>query len=167
MMIIMRLIGLGGIALLISPLIYAAGNELIGRIDAVQNGDTIIIIDAEKKRHKIYMLGIDAPGMKQDFGIQAKAFLDKLLLTRNYQVKIIISRRTRAKNIVGTVFAAYPNSDQYTNINGMMVMSGHAWANKRTSKQYVAVEKIARKRKAGLWKHKKPQAPWLWRKKKK
>ncbi len=145
--------------------VFAGRQELIGRVDEVPNGDTIVVIDNNKNRYKVYMLGIDAPELKQSFGKQAKAHLDKLLFARNYQVKVVIARRTTAKNIVGTVYATELNSQQYSNINGMMVMSGHAWANPRTSKQYVGVEKIARNRKVGLWEQKNPKAPWLWRKK--
>ncbi|VAW99950.1 hypothetical protein MNBD_GAMMA21-2428 [hydrothermal vent metagenome] len=160
-------VSFGCIILLISQLelsIAAGTQELLGRVDDVPNGDTIIIIDQNKKRHKVYLLGIDAPELKQPFGIEAKAHLDRLLFARNYQAKVVITRRTAAGNIVGTVYATELNSPQYNNINGMMVMSGFAWANLRTSKQYIGVEKIAQNRKIGLWKQKKPQAPWLWRK---
>ncbi len=155
------------ISFLLSQFSYAGQQELLGRIDDVMNGDTIIVIDKNKKRHKVYLLGIDAPELKQTFGKQAKAHLDKLLFARNYQVKVVIARRTAAKNIVGTIYATDLNSTQYDNINGMMVMSGNAWANPRTSKQYVAVEKIARNRKLGLWEQKNPLPPWVWRKRKK
>jgi len=152
---------------LFSPIALAGTANLMGRVNDVLNGDTIIITDEYKKKYKVYMLGIDAPELKQGFGEQAKAHLDKLLFARNYQVKVVISRRTAVGNIVGTVFATELNSNQYSNINGMMVMSGYAWANPRTSKQYIAVENIARNRKIGLWEQKNPQAPWLWRKKNK
>ncbi len=156
-----------GFILFFSTITAADTKNLLGRVDNVANGDTIIVIDENKKRHKVYMLGIDAPELKQAFGKEAKAYLDKLLFARNYQVKVVIDRHTAARNIVGTVYASELNSTQYSNINGMMVMSGYAWANPKTSKQYVGVEKIARNKKVGLWEQKHPQAPWLWRKKQK
>lgn len=162
-MIYKFVIGLFAVLFLATANANAKTKELNGRIDDVINGDTVIVQDTNNKRHKVYLLGIDAPEMDQDFGKQSKAYLDKLLLARNYQVKVIITRHTRAGDIVGTVFATELNSKQYSNINGMMVMSGHAWANPRTSKQYIAVEKIARNRKVGLWRQTKPMAPWKWR----
>jgi endonuclease YncB( thermonuclease family) len=149
----------------LTSLLQAAPRELIGRVSDVPNGDTIIVTDKNNKRHKVYLLGIDAPETKQRFGKQSRDYLDRLLFARNYQVKIIIKKRTRSRNIVGTVFAADMNSSQYADINGMMVMAGYAWANPRTSKQYVTIEQIARKRKAGLWQQKNPVAPWKWRRK--
>lgn len=136
----------------------------MARVSAVPNGDTIIVTDDKNKKHKVYLLGIEAPEMKQTFGKPSREYLQRLLFARNNQVKIIIKKHTRAKNIIGTVYATDLNSSQYTDINGMMVMAGFAWANPRTSKQYNAVEKIARNRKAGLWKQRRPIAPWQWRK---
>lgn len=147
-----------------ASLAQAAPKELTGRVTDVPSGDTIIVTDDKNKRYKVYLLGIDAPEMKQPFGKISRDYLDRLLFARNYQVKVVIKKRTRAKNIVGTVFAADMNSSQYADINGMMVMAGYAWANPRTSKQYVSIEKIARNRKVGLWDQKNPIAPWKWRK---
>lgn len=164
--IMMNRIDIIAITLLLAgtSLVQAAPEELIGHVSDVPNGDTIVVADEKNRNHKVYLLGIDAPEIKQPFGKAARDYLDRLLFARNYQVKIIIKKRTRAKNIVGTVFAADMNSDQYADINGMMVMAGYAWANPRTSKQYVAVEKIARNRKTGLWEQQRPIAPWQWRK---
>jgi len=141
-----------------------SAKDLVGRVSDVPNGDTIIVTDAQNKQHKVYLLGIAAPKMKQAFGKESREYLERLLFARNDQVKVVIKKRTRANNLVGTVFAAEMNSNQFADINGMMVMAGFAWANPRTSKQYIAVEKIARNRKAGLWKQKRPIAPWKWRK---
>jgi micrococcal nuclease len=152
------------LTLVATSFVHAKQKELIGRVYDVANGDTIIITDENNKKHKVYLLGIDAPEMKQPYGKASRDYLDRLLFARNYQVKVVIKKRTRANNIVGTVFAADMNSSQYANINGMMVMAGFAWANPRTSKQYVSVEKIARNRKVGLWDQNKPIAPWEWRK---
>ena len=150
----------------LASLSQAAPKELRGRVSDVLNGDTIIVTDDKNKKHKVYLLGIDAPEIKQKFGNQSRDYLERLLFARNYQVKVIIKKHTRANNIVGTVFATEMNSNQFADINGMMVMAGYAWANPRTSKQYVAIEKIARNRKAGLWEQKNPVAPWQWRKRK-
>lgn len=147
----------------LTSLLQAAPKELTGRISDVPNGDTIIVTDENNKKHKVYLLGIDAPELKQAFGKQSRDYLDRLLFARNYQVKVVIKKRTRANNIVGIVFAADMNSSQYADINGMMVMAGYAWANPRTSKQYVSIEKIARNRKAGLWEQQNPVPPWKWR----
>jgi endonuclease YncB( thermonuclease family) len=125
-----------------------------------------VLTDSQNQRHKVYLLGIEAPEAGQRFASQSRDYLERILFARNYQVKVIIKKYTQAKNIVGTVFAAHMNSDQYADINGMMVMAGFAWANPKTSRQYVAIEKIARNRKAGLWKQESPVAPWLWRKQK-
>jgi len=143
---------------------HVSAKELHGRISDVPTGDTIIVTDDQNKQHKVYLLGIAAPKMKQAFGKESRDYLERLLFARNDQVKVVIKKQTRAGNFIGTVYAAEMNSSQYADINGMMVMAGFAWANPRTSKQYISIEKIARNRKAGLWKQNKPVAPWKWRK---
>jgi len=42
--------------------------ELTGRVVSVHDGDTITVLDADKKQHKIRLAGIDAPEIKQAFG---------------------------------------------------------------------------------------------------
>ena len=144
---------------------FATNNEISGRVVDVLNGDTIIIRDAQQTEHRIYLYGIDAPELKQISGMESRDYLDRLLFTRTYQVKVVIESRAKNDNIIGTVYATEQNSSQYADINGMMVMAGHAWASRHSGKRYQAIEQIARNRKTGLWANPKPVAPWEWRKK--
>lgn len=57
-----------GLALL-SPS-YAA--EIVGRVVAVADGDTITVLDAAKQQHKIRFNAIDAPERKQAFGTRSR-----------------------------------------------------------------------------------------------
>ena len=144
---------LGGIMLLVclANADLAMSAEIAGRVDEVVSGDTIYIVDQQAKRHKVYLLGIRAPGPKQPYSEESRAYLQRLLFARNDRVRVAIKKYTRAKNIIGTVFAAYQNSKQFADINGMMVMAGYARANRKTSRRYLAVERIARNKKIGLW----------------
>lgn len=151
----------------ISAFAQAGSKEISGRVIDVMNGDTIIIRDAQQKEHRIYLYGIDAPELNQPDGKEARAYLDRLLFARTYQARVVIEARTKNGNIIGTVYAAEQNSDQYADINGMMVMAGYAWASQHSGKRYRAVEQIARNRKIGLWANPKPLTPWDWRKKQK
>ncbi len=144
---------------------FAASNEISGRVVDVLNGDTIVVRDAQHTEHRVYLYGIDAPELKQISGKESRDYLDRLLFTRTYQVKLVIESRAKSGSIIGTVYAAEQNSSQFADINGMMVMAGHAWASRHSGKRYQAIEQIARNRKTGLWAHPKPVAPWQWRKK--
>ena len=142
---------------------YAEVKELSGRVIDVINGDTILLQDSQNIRHRIYLFGIDAPELGQTNGQEARAYLDRLLFARTYQAKVVFSKRTKAGNIIGTVYAAELNSTQFADINGMMVMAGYAWASQRDGKRYRAIEDIARHRKVGLWAESRPLPPWQWR----
>ena len=51
---------------------------LEGTVTGISDGDTLTITDKSKKTYKIRLASIDAPEMKQAYGMQAKAFLSKL-----------------------------------------------------------------------------------------
>jgi len=55
----------------------ASAAELSGRVVAVQDGDTIAVLDANRQQHKICLAGIDAPESKQAFGSRSKQNLSK------------------------------------------------------------------------------------------
>jgi endonuclease YncB( thermonuclease family) len=50
---------------------------ITGKVVSVADGDTITVLDATKKQHKIRFHGIDTPETKQPFGSRAKAFTSK------------------------------------------------------------------------------------------
>src|SRR5262245_49647838 len=48
---------------------------IAGKVVGVTDGDTITLLDSEKRTHKIRLEGIDAPETGQAFGTQAKKVL--------------------------------------------------------------------------------------------
>ena len=60
-----------------------AGTHLIeGRIVEVHDGDTVTLLDAANRQHKIRLDGIDAPELGQPFGRASKQNLAELLANR-------------------------------------------------------------------------------------
>ncbi len=49
-----------------------------GRVIGVSDGDTITVIDSEKKQHKIRLAGIDAPEKGQAFGERSRQSLAQM-----------------------------------------------------------------------------------------
>ncbi len=43
-------------------------DELRGKVVSIADGDTITVLDADKKQHKVRLTGIDAPEKRQAFG---------------------------------------------------------------------------------------------------
>lgn len=143
----------------------ALADTIPGRVVRVVDGDTLYILDASKKQHKIRLTGIDAPERKQAFGKKSKEYLSDLVAGR--QVVIDYSKRDRYKRILGKVLL--DNQD----MNLEIVKAGLAWHYKKYQKEqtkldrklYTQAEDEARKNKRGLWFDVNAVPPWEFRRK--
>ena len=73
-------------AALLTPTIGTAA-ELAGRVVGVHDGDTITILDASKKQHKIRLAGIDAPELKQAFGTRSRQKLSDMAYDKDARLE--------------------------------------------------------------------------------
>ena len=74
---------------------------LTGRVVRVTDGDTIVILDADKVQHKIRLQGIDAPERNQAFGMKSKAYLSDLVAGKS--VVVDYSKYDRYGRVLGKV----------------------------------------------------------------
>jgi micrococcal nuclease len=148
--------------LLVLPIAAAppkAPQDISGTVVAIQDGDTITILTAEKHEEKIRLNGIDAPEAKQAFGTAAKSALSALVFGK--AVLVHVTGHDRYKRTLGRVEVAG------VDVNLRMVMDGMAWhfvkyAAKDTALAKAQVEAKAAKR--GLWADAEPVPPWEFRK---
>ncbi len=63
------------ITLLVAISTAAQGSVVRGRVVAIADGDTITVLDANKRQYKIRFQGIDAPERSQAFGTRARQHL--------------------------------------------------------------------------------------------
>lgn len=132
--------------------------DLEGRVVRVADGDTISLLDARNKQHKVRLYGIDSPERDQPYGKAAGRQLRKLVADR--QVQVVIKDEDNYGRVVGHVFY----DDRSVNLT--MIESGYAWWY-----QYHAPERSdfrdgqrdAQSRKLGLWQDADPTPPWEWR----
>ena len=137
--------------------------DFSGLVIKVIDGDTIIVLDGAKKR-KVRLVGIDAPELKQNFGLKSKQELSDLIDRK--RVKILSNSEDRFKRALGKVI--YKNID----INLSLIKVGMAWHYKRYKKnqskkdqvEYAYHEKLAIESQIGLWGDNNSIAPWDWRK---
>ena len=61
---------------------HASTHQIEGRVVGITDGDTITLLDADKRQHKIRLDGIDAPELGQPFGRASKQHLAELLANR-------------------------------------------------------------------------------------
>jgi endonuclease YncB( thermonuclease family) len=141
----------------------AYADQLLGKVVGVADGDTVTVLDADKKEYKVRLAGIDAPEKKQPFGQTSKQHLSDMV----YGKHVVVEWRKRDKysRIVGKV--VIDGNDACLK----QVSSGLAWHYKQYAgeqsaedrKAYSNAEVSARSSKVGLWKDENPLPPWEYR----
>ena len=86
-------------ALLLSA--RAQPQTITGKVVGVSDGDTITVLDASKRQHKVRLDGIDAPESSQDFGSRAKQSLSDLVFGKT--VTVLGSKKDRYGRTLGKV----------------------------------------------------------------
>jgi micrococcal nuclease len=144
----------------------ALSSTLDGKIIKIIDGDTVYFqannYDGYKK---LRLVGIDAPEIKQPFGLKSRQCLANLI--NNKLVQIITFgedhyKRTLAKIIIEKI-----------DINLAMIKNGCAWFYRRYKNtldmddqvMYDQAEIFAIENKKGLFSNHEVEAPWVWRKK--
>lgn len=138
---------------------------LRGRVVSIADGDTLTILDAEKRQHIIRLSGIDAPEKAQPFGNVSKRNLSGLAFGRDAVAdcpKIDRYGRNVCRVLVGGLDVCLEQ-----------VRAGLAWHFKRYEREqpeeerraYAEAEERARGEHLGLWSVADQVAPWDWRRK--
>ena len=76
--------------------------DLHGKVVGISDGDTITILDSNKRQHKIRLYGIDSPEGGQAFGKKAKKFTSSLVYGKIVDVNVL--DRDRYGRDVGLVY---------------------------------------------------------------
>ncbi len=93
-----RVITLG---LLIGLSLAVSADTLTGKVVKITDGDTLYVLDANYKDHKIRLAGIDAPERRQAYGLASRKHL--LSIVASQQVRVEYQKRDRYGRIVGKV----------------------------------------------------------------
>lgn len=151
------------------PLFLAAASlhaaTLEGLAVGVADGDTLTVLDGERRQHRIRLAGIDAPEKGQDFGQRSKQSLSDLAY-RHY-VRVEVSKPDRYGRSVGKVML------RTLDLNLEQVRRGRAWHYKEYEREqpvldrgrYAEAENEAKAFRRGLWQLPDPIAPWEYRRK--
>ena len=153
--------GLGLWLLLFSG--YSFAEEIRGRVVSVADGDTLTVLDASNRQHRVRLNGIDAPETKQAFSQVSKRNLSTLVFGKD--VVVTWQKTDQYGRLVGTVHLG--TSD--TSLE--QLRAGLAWYFRRYERDvapnlrpvYEAAEAEARAAKRGLWQDTAPQPPWAFR----
>lgn len=131
---------------------------LAGKAVSITDGDTFVLLDADKTQHKIRLEGIDAPEDSQAFS--AKSTLALAELIRNKDLRVVWKEKDRYGRILGHIYVGA----KWVNLE--LIKAGRAWHYKEHNKdpQLAQAEVGATTAKAGLWSDDSPIAPWDYRK---
>jgi len=121
----------------------------------VIDGDTIIVKRNNNAELTVDLYGIDAPETGQNFGKEAKLFLEKKTLNKKAALTIKSKASNRPQAEVWVL------SGYKVCINETMLRKGLAWS---VSKKYKRLENNARRKKLGVWSLPDPTPPNEYRK---
>ena len=100
------------------------------KVIKVIDGDTIWV-KSENKHIKIRLSYIDAPELKQVYGVRSKNFLSELILDK--EVEVSTSKKDRYNRHLGEIYIHNDNESVF--VNAKMVKSGNAWIYKSYRKK--------------------------------
>ena len=132
----------------------------------VADGDTVTVLDADNKKNKIRLTGIDAPEKRQAYGNESTESLMNLVFLKNVTVQS--SGTDRYKRELGKVLL------NGLDVNLEQIKRGFAWHYKHYQRDqppedrvsYSDAEIEARQRRTGLWRGDSPIPPWEYRRSK-
>lgn len=130
-----------------------------GRVVSVADGDTITVLDAARRPHRIRLAEIDAPEKRQPFGKRSKQSLSDMVYGQ--RVKAVCPTRDRYRRYICRVYVGGSGLD----VNAAQVERGMAWVYRRYASDpaLYRLELEARTARRGLWSDPKPVPPWSWR----
>ncbi|QLG88392.1 thermonuclease family protein [Chitinibacter bivalviorum] len=148
-----------------APGAITANSTVTGEVVSVADGDTITLLDQDKKQYKLRLAYIDAPEKAMPFGQAAKQQLSELVYRQ--EVTAHIDEVDRYGRGVARI-----EKDQ-RDINLAQLSAGYAWHYTQYARKsqsgadfaaYEAAQAAAQQQQKGLWADANPTPPWDWRK---
>ena len=146
---------IGGLFLLISMYVWA---QVKGKVIKIKDGDTVVVLLADKTQQTIRLAEVDCPENGQAFGNNAKKFTSDQVFGKNiifYQV----GKDRYGRSIAGIFY----DGNKY--LSREIVKAGFGWwyfkASKNTELQKLQDE--AKEKKLGLWADTTAMSPWDFR----
>jgi endonuclease YncB( thermonuclease family) len=141
---------------LLTPLsVFSA--EWTGTVVGISDGDTLTVLNENKRQIKIRLAEIDAPESKQAFGQKSKQSLSDLCFKKT---AVVDDRgKDRYKRTLGRITC------DGVDANAEQVKRGMAWSYKQylTDGMIADLEDASRASKTGLWADENPTPPWEFR----
>jgi micrococcal nuclease len=139
--------------------IARANDEVNGKVTAVLDGNTIQIscFCEENEVRRVTLYGIDSPELGQEFGDEARRFLEKMILQKDVKVQF------KGKDRFGN-YQAVVKINGKTDPRIELLRNGFAWTSEKNPSEALEQYRLeAQQKKRGLWTQENPVAPWTYR----
>lgn len=131
--------------------------DVRGKVIAVIDGNTFQVRDENKRIRKILLTGIDCPELDQEFGPEAKKFLEKMILHK--EVTIYDRGKDRFGNPIVDVKIKGVKDPRIE-----LLKEGLAWPEEKNTREDLEyLRESAQLRGKGLWEQSNPTPPWVHR----
>lgn len=129
-----------------------------GKVVAIKDGDTIVILLADNKQKTIRLAEVDCPENGQPFGKNAKEFTSSQIFGK--EVVFYETDNDRYGRTIAKVFF----NGKY--LSEEIIKSGFGWwyYHYSINKDLGKLQEIAKRNKLGLWSQSNSIQPWEWRK---
>lgn len=134
-----------------------ADEEMNGHVTAVLDGNTMEISFSHSDVRKVLFAGIDSPELGQEFGQDARKFLEKMVLRKN--VKVEFKGKDRFGNHLAIV-----KIEGKVDASIEVLRNGFAWTSEKDPNEELERHRVkAQQSRSGLWKQENPIPPWTYR----
>jgi endonuclease YncB( thermonuclease family) len=140
-----------------------AAATLAGKVVALDDGDSLVLLDASGIRYKVRLAGVDAPEHQQAFNRRAKIHLAQIALHK--QAIVEWNKQDRYNRMVGKLLVDGQDAG-LAQIEAGLAWHYKAYANEQSPQdraRYEQAEASARQARRGLWQQDAPQPPWEFR----
>lgn len=131
--------------------------QVNGKVRAVVDGNTLLVVLEDGDEFTLILDGIDSPELEQDYGLQAKDFLEKKAVGK--QVKIELRGKDRWGNRLAVVWLKGE-----VDLRAELLKAGYAWTAERNPDETLENLRLEAQQKGkGLWQSASATAPWIYR----
>ena len=127
------------------------------KVVSVVDGNTIQVLTSDKRNLKVLLFGIDSPELGQQYGTEAKKYLEGKVLNKD------VSMELKGKDSFGN-YLAIVTVDERVDVRIELLKEGLAWtAEKDAVMDLEPYRTWAQRKGRGLWQEKNPTPPWTYR----
>jgi endonuclease YncB( thermonuclease family) len=134
----------------------SAANTFDSPIVRIVDGDSVIVL-VDSQQMRVRLKEIDAPELKQPFGMRSRQSLAEICAAK--RARVVWTEKDRNGRLLGRVWCSGIDA------NAEQVRRGMAWVFDRYVKDrsLYPLQDKARALRVGLWADAEPTPPWRWR----